>query len=127
MWLFASPWSPPAWMKDSKRVIQGGRLLPEHYQTWANYFARYLDEYKKEGVNFFGVTIQNEAKAVQTWESCIWTGKEEGEFAANFLRPTLDKKGFGKAKIDRKIIVRREMGQSWGFVDGRANLNVFLN
>jgi glucosylceramidase len=99
LWLFASPWSPPAWMKDTKRVIQGGRLLPEYYPTWAKYFSRYLEEYKKEGINFFGVTIQNEAKAVQTWESCVWTGKEEGEFAANFLRPTLDQSGFDEAKI----------------------------
>ena len=99
LWLFASPWSPPAWMKDNKIVIQGGRLLPEFYQTWANYFSLYLKEYKKEGIDFFGVTIQNEAKAVQTWESCIWTGKEEGEFAVNFLRPALDKTGFNDVKI----------------------------
>ena len=99
LWLFASPWSPPAWMKDNKSVIQGGRLLPQYYPTWARYFSLYLEEYKKEGIDFFGVTIQNEAKAVQTWESCIWTGKEEGEFAANFLRPTLDKYGFGETKI----------------------------
>ena len=99
IWLFASPWSPPAWMKDNNSVIQGGHLLPQYYQTWAKYFSRYLDEYKKEGINFFGVTIQNEAKAVQTWESCIWSGKEEGEFAANFLRPTLDQDGFGEIKI----------------------------
>ena len=99
LWLFASPWSPPAWMKDNNSMLHGGRLLPKYYQTWANYFSRYLEEYKKEGINFFGVTIQNEAKAVQTWESCIWSGKEEGEFAAKFLRPTLDKKGFGGIKI----------------------------
>ena len=99
MLLFASPWSPPAWMKDNKSVIRGGRLLPEHYKTWAKYFALYLKEYKKEGIDFFGVSIQNEAKAVQTWESCIWTGKEEGEFAANFLRPTLDENGFKDIKI----------------------------
>jgi len=96
---FASPWSPPAWMKDNKIVIQGGRLLDEFYPTWAKYFALYLEEYKKEGIEFFGVTIQNEAKAVQTWESCIWTGKEEGEFAVNFLRPALDERGFGDTKI----------------------------
>jgi O-Glycosyl hydrolase len=99
LWLFASPWSPPAWMKDTKRVIQGGRLLDEYYPTWAKYFSLYLQEYKKEGIDFFGVTIQNEAKAVQTWESCIWTGKEEGLFAANFLRPALDNAGFGDTKI----------------------------
>jgi glucosylceramidase len=99
LWLFASPWSPPAWMKDTKKVTQGGRLLPEYWQTWANYFSRYLEEYKKEGVEFFGVSIQNEAKAVQTFESCVWTGKEEALFAVNFLRPTLEKNGFGETKI----------------------------
>ena len=97
--LFASPWSPPAWMKDNKTMIHGGHLLPEYYKTWAKYFSLYLREYKKEGIDFFGVTIQNEAKAVQTWESCVWTGKEEGEFAVNYLRPTLDENGFGDIKI----------------------------
>jgi glucosylceramidase len=97
--LFASPWSPPAWMKDNKRVVRGGRLLPEFYPTWAKYFSLYLREFKKEGIDFFGVTIQNEPKAVQGWESCIWTGKEEGIFATNFLRPSLDEYGFGEIKI----------------------------
>ena len=99
IWLFASPWSPPAWMKDNKKMIDGGHLLPQYYQTWAKYFSLYLEEYRKEGVDFFGVTVQNEAKAVQTWESCIWSGKEEGLFATNYLRPTLDETGFGEIKI----------------------------
>jgi len=99
LWLFASPWSPPAWMKDNKKVIQGGKLLPEYYKTWAKYFALYLEEYKKEGIDFFGVTVQNEAKAVQTWESCVWSGKEEGEWVVNYLRPVLDEKGFKNTKI----------------------------
>ena len=99
LWLFASPWSPPAWMKDTKRVVRGGRLLPEYYQTWAKYFSLYFQEYKKEGIDFFGLTIQNEPKAVQQWESCVWTGIEEGIFATNFLRPTLDQDGFDEIKI----------------------------
>ena len=99
LWLFASPWSPPAWMKDNQSVVRGGRLLPEYYPTWARYFALYLKEFKKEGIDFFGVTIQNEPKAVQGWESCIWSGKEEGVFSADYLRPALDENGFGEIKI----------------------------
>ena len=99
LWLMASPWSPPGWMKDTKTFIRGGRLLPEYYKTYANYFSRYLEEYKKEGIDFFAVSVQNEPKAVQTWESCIWTGQEEGIFATNFLRPTLDKNNFDNVKI----------------------------
>ena len=95
----ASPWSPPPWMKDTKTFIKGGRLLTEYYPVYAKYFARYLEEYKKEGIDFFAVSVQNEPKAIQTWESCVWTGKEEGEFAVNHLRPALDKFGFGKTGI----------------------------
>jgi glucosylceramidase len=36
--LLASPWSPPAWMKSNKHMLQGGKLKPEYYQTWANYY-----------------------------------------------------------------------------------------
>ena len=97
--LFASPWSPPAWMKDNNSVRYGGRLLPQYYPTWAKYFSLYLKEYQKEGIDFFAVTIQNEPKAVQMWESCIWTGREEGEFSADYLRPTLDQYGFDEIKI----------------------------
>ena len=99
LWLFASPWSPPAWMKDNNSMIQGGHLLKEYYPAWAKYFSLYLKEFEKEGVDFFAVTIQNEAKAVQTWESSIWSGTEEGEFAVNNLRPTLDEFGFNDTKI----------------------------
>ena len=99
LFLFASPWSPPGWMKDNKSMIHGGKLLPEHYDTWARYMTKFFEEYKKEGINFFGLTIQNEAKAVQTWESCIYTGKDEAVFATKNLRPTLNKAGFNNLKI----------------------------
>ena len=99
LWLLASPWSPPAWMKDNNSMIKGGRLLSKFYKTWAKYFSLYLKEYKKEGIDFFAVSVQNEPKAVQTWESCVWTGQEEGDFATNFLRPSLDENGLGGTKI----------------------------
>lgn len=97
--LFASPWSPPGWMKDNKSMVQGGKLLPEHYDTWARYITKYFEEYRKEGINFFGLTVQNEAKAVQTWESCTYTGTDEAVFATKNLRPALNKAGFSNLKI----------------------------
>jgi glucosylceramidase len=97
--LFASPWSPPAFMKDTKTLIKGGKLLPEYYKTWAKYFSLYLKEFQKEGINFFAVSVQNEPKAIQTWESCFYTGTEEGIFATNYLRPTLNEEGFADTKI----------------------------
>ena len=99
LYLIASPWSPPGWMKDTKQMIRGGQLLPEHYETWARYMTRYFEEYKKEGIDFYCVSVQNEPKAVQTWESCVYSGTEEAMFAVNNLRPNLDKAGFKDVKI----------------------------
>lgn len=97
--LFASPWSPPAWMKDNRSICNGGRLLDAYYGVWAGYFVKYLLAYREHGVNFFAVTIQNEAKAVQPWESCVYTAEEEGVFAAQYLRPALDEAGLSDVKI----------------------------
>lgn len=97
--LFASPWSPPAWMKDNNELCHGGRLLDEYYDIWAKYMVKYIREYKKEGINFFGLTVQNEANAWQTWESCKYTAEEEALFVHKHLRPELDKAGFVDVKI----------------------------
>jgi glucosylceramidase len=99
LWLFASPWSPPSWMKTNGDMCHGGRLLDEFYGAWAKYFVRYLEEYKKEGIPFFGLTVQNEALAWQTWESCVYTAKEEAVFVSRFLRPALKSAGFDDVKV----------------------------
>jgi len=108
---YVSPWSPPAFMKDSKTMLKGGKLLPEFYQAWANYYAKFIKAYEKEGMPIWGTTIQNEPMATQTWESCIYTAEEERDFLKNFLGPTLEKQGLA----DKKIVVwdhnRDLMGQ----------------
>jgi len=97
--LFASPWSPPAWMKDNNNLIAGGRLLDEHYDTWAKYFVKYFEHYKKEGIEFFGLTVQNEPRAIQTWESCEYTAEEEGIFVHKSLQPALRAAGFNDMRV----------------------------
>jgi glucosylceramidase len=97
--LFASPWSPPAWMKTTGEMNRGGKLLDEYRQTWAKYFARYIREYEREGVPIWGVTIQNEPEAVQSWDSCIYTADEERIFVREFLGPVLEAEGLGRVKI----------------------------
>ena len=99
--LYASPWSPPAFMKSNKSMLNGGKLLPEFYQSWANYYAKFIKSYEAEGIPIWGLTIQNEPLAVQRWESCIYTAEEERDFLKNYLGPTLKKEGLG----DKKIIV----------------------
>ena len=101
LFFYASPWSPPAFMKSNKSMLQGGKLLPEFYQPWANYFVKFIKAYEKEGIPVWGVTIQNEPMAVQRWESCIYTAEEERDFLKNYLGPTFKKEGLG----DKKIVV----------------------
>lgn len=97
--LFASPWSPPAFMKDNNDMLKGGKLLPKFYQSWANYYVKFINSYQKEGIPVWGLTVQNEPMAKQTWESCIYTAEEERDFLKNYLGPTLSKAGLGDKKI----------------------------
>ncbi len=110
--MFASPWSPPAWMKDNNDMLQGGKLKKEHYQNWANYMARFVKEFESKGIPLWGVTVQNEPMAKQTWESCIYTAEEEAEYVKNNLGPTFKKEGLGEKKIviwdhNRDLIMQR--------------------
>ena len=97
--IFASPWSPPSWMKDNNDMLHGGKLKKEFYQPWANYFVKFIKAYEKEGVNVWGVSIQNEPMATQRWESCLYTADEEKEFLKNNLGPTFEKSGLSNKKI----------------------------
>lgn len=97
--LYASPWSPPAWMKSNKNMLQGGRLLNEYYDSWALYYTKFIKEYEKEGMPIWGITIQNEPMATQRWESCIYTAEEERDFLKNHLGPTMERAGLGDEKI----------------------------
>jgi glucosylceramidase len=110
--LFVSPWSPPAWMKTNDDMLHGGKLKPECYQTWANYFVKFIKAYEKTGIPVWGLTVQNEPMATQKWESCIYTATEEKDFVKRYLGPTLQKEQLGNKKIivwdhNRDLIVQR--------------------
>jgi glucosylceramidase len=99
--VYASPWSPPSWMKTNGTVLQGGALKPEYRDAWARHFVKFIQAYEKNGIPIWGLTVQNEPMAVQIWESCIFSAQEERDFVKNHLGPTLAEAGYG----DRRIIV----------------------
>ncbi len=99
--MFASPWSPPAFMKTTNNMLKGGKLKPEFAASWAMYYAKFIKAYEKEGIPVWGISVQNEPMATQTWESCIYTAEDERDFLKNHLGPAMKKAGLG----DRKIIV----------------------
>jgi glucosylceramidase len=113
--LFVSPWSPPAFMKSNSKMTKGGTLLPDYYQPWATYYAKFVNAYEKEGIPIWGISIQNEPMATQRWESCVYTAEAERDFVKNYLGPTMKKEGLE----DKKIIV---WDHNRDLMDQRANV-----
>ncbi len=99
--LYASPWSPPAFMKDSNDMLHGGKLLAEFRDSWAHYYTRFIKAYEEEGIPIWGITIQNEPMATQIWESAIYSAEEERDFLRDHLGPVMEKEGLG----DKNIVV----------------------
>ncbi|NMC06803.1 MAG: hypothetical protein GYA24_16415 [Candidatus Lokiarchaeota archaeon] len=106
--LFASPWSPPAWMKIpephwrkgtlEERIggngMCSGRLDPRWYDAYATYFVKYLQAYKAEGIDIKAVTVQNEPH--HNWvlmPTCWWDGENERDFIRDHLGPKIQQSG----------------------------------
>ncbi|MBQ7821475.1 MAG: glycosyl hydrolase [Clostridia bacterium] len=84
--LFASPWSPPTWMKFPK-VYNYGRLVmtDENLKAYALYMRRYVEEYLKEGIKIDQIHVQNEVVADQKFPSCLFSPNELIRFIADYL------------------------------------------
>lgn len=96
--IISSPWTAPPWMKDNNSWV-GGKLLPEYYDTWALFFSKYLNAYKNEGINIWGLTVENEPLGNgNNWESMQFSPEEMVDFVKNHLGPKLEADGH-KAKI----------------------------
>jgi glucosylceramidase len=86
-------------MKTNGSMLHGGQLKPEFAETWADYYGRFIHAYEKEGIKIWGLTVQNEPMAVQTWESCVFTGDEERAFVRDHLGPALARAGLAGVKL----------------------------
>lgn len=88
MELFASPWSPPTWMKNPK-VYNFGRIVmsPENLTAYANYLLKYVREYDKRGIKVSRLFVQNEVFADQKFPSCLWSSEDMKIFIRDYLGP----------------------------------------
>jgi glucosylceramidase len=90
--LYASPWSPPAFMKDNNDLLHGGRLRPEYYDSWARYYTRFIKSYRAKGYRC-GDHHPEQPMATQIWESCIYQAEDERDFLKNHLRSGHEQEG----------------------------------
>lgn len=88
---FASPWSPPAFMKDNHNLYHGGKLQPQYRKLWAEYLVKYVTSYQAQGIPISYMSIQNEPNAKQIWESCLYSALEEADLLKNYLYPIFQK------------------------------------
>ena len=94
-----SPWSPPAFMKTNGLREQGGKLRSEYADAWADYLCRYAQQMRNLGFVVSRMSLQNEPKAVQTWDSCIFTAAEEKEFLLHHMYPAIERYGLTDIEI----------------------------
>lgn len=91
--LFASPWSPPAWMKTGNS-IGGGYMRDKYIDCYANYFVKYIKAYEAEGIRIYAITPQNEPETHQSGKmpACRWHPETEAKFV-EILRKRFDENG----------------------------------
>ncbi|QIQ02499.1 ricin-type beta-trefoil lectin domain protein [Streptomyces liangshanensis] len=88
----ASPWTAPAWMKDNGQ-LNGGWLKAENYGTYADYFVKYLQAYRDQGIPIDYVTAQNEPTCCSSYPSMSWNGSGLAFFTKSNLLPKLQAAG----------------------------------
>jgi glucosylceramidase len=94
LFLLATPWSPPGWMKFNGSML-GGSMRKKYFPEYANYFVKFLRAYRAEGVTVNAVTSQNELDTDQDGRmpACLWGQEYEIEFVGQHLGPLLEKNG----------------------------------
>ena len=97
--ILGSPWSAPVWMKTNGNFV-GGSLKPEYYAAYAQYFVKYIQAMKAEGITIDAITPQNEPLHGGNNPSMVMQPTEQADFIKNHLGPA-----FRTANITTKIIV----------------------
>ena len=115
--VWASPWSPPMWMKYNKHYalnwpwfdekeypqysngmtkdklgMEGTDMFiqdPKYLEAYALYFSKFIDAYRQQGINIWAVAPQNEFNSCQAFPSCTWTARGLANFIGKYLGPAM--------------------------------------
>ena len=110
LFYFSAPWSPPGWMKAGGSLL-GGSMRKRYFQSYAQYFVKFLEAYKAEGVTISAVTSQNEVDTDQDGRmpAALWGQEYEIGFVKQFLAPALR-----SASLETKIWILDHNYNLWG-------------
>jgi glucosylceramidase len=109
--VWASPWSPPAWLKTSNHYAgssddkynglapeqanspqaTGFKMLKGYLEAYALYFSKFIKTYDREGIRIEAVHVQNEPCSNQKFPSCKWRAEDLAYFIGEYLGPQFEK------------------------------------
>lgn len=100
--LMGSPWTAPAWMKKGNEGLYGGSLKGESvYNDFAEYFVKYINAYKAEGITIDAISLQNEPRhAINTYPTMYMEWDEQNKIIKNYLGPK-----FKAAGLTTKVLI----------------------
>ncbi|MEI9973538.1 MAG: hypothetical protein WDO73_16730 [Ignavibacteriota bacterium] len=110
LFLFSSPWSPPAWMKFNRSML-GGTIRKSTLEPYSRYTLKFLEAYKSAGVPIDAITVQNEVDTTVDgrYAACLWSQEDEILYVGKYLGPL-----FRKANCPTKIWVLDHNFTLWG-------------
>ncbi|XP_051167958.1 lysosomal acid glucosylceramidase-like isoform X2 [Leptopilina boulardi] len=93
MQFLAAAWTAPAWMKTNDYYTGFGFLKKEYYQVYTDYILKFMDNYKKEGLEMWALSTGNEPSnayyPINRINAMGWTSSGLGNWVANNLGPSL--------------------------------------
>lgn len=125
--IIGCPWTPPGWMKtssDDPNPLNHGYIKPQYYTAFANYFVKFIQEYKKEGIPVYGISLQNEPLAnAQRWQACGIPAEVARNLIKNYFVPV-----FKKNSITSKIYVfDHNWNNGWDYISTLYNDSMVYN
>lgn len=124
---FASPWTPPGWMKtptgssqsykNNDLLLKGGKLSDDHIDDAAKYYVRYIEEYAKLGIPIYAMTLQNEPMLEIDYPSCAITAEQEAQLAKAMKSELAKSTVLTDDQKDVKI---------WAFDHNPGDLNTYM-
>lgn len=112
--IMATAWTPPAAWKSNGAVhnSDGGYLLPQYYQNYADYLVNYVNTLRNNNVNLYAISPANEPDYQVSYDGCSWTGAQLRDFIKNNLGPT-----FTSNNITTKILVPESFRNDCSYAD----------
>lgn len=101
--ILTAAWYAPPWMRAKNDWVStvDNQILPQYYQTWADYHVRWLNLMKRDGIPIWGLSPGNEPHTMSLYVQSFmsWNATNHGKWFAEYLKPSLKSNGYGNIKI----------------------------